>query len=74
MYQAGQIPQSCNPYSMKVKTFVYECDQFPGEYYYKVEMVPGVDRSSGSKSVVGKPSCPVWQKKERKFLGWILRD
>lgn len=26
MYQAGQIPQTCNPYSMRVKTFVYECD------------------------------------------------
>ena len=44
IYKAGGMNTSCNPFMMSVWTNTYQCDQFPGEYYYKVSLLRGIDR------------------------------
>lgn len=66
---------SCPKYTIGGQsTLLYQCTQFPGEYYYKVDILPGEDRPKNSSAVVGSSSRPVWNRKGYKFLGWMLID
>ena len=75
LHSCSNIVQQCNPYTISNQTtFLYECTQFKGEYYYKVDILPGADIANKSSLVVGSASRPVWNRRGYKFRGWVLKD
>lgn len=77
VHATSTLSTSCNPFTLGIGTFTYKCDEIEaikGEYYWKIDLLPGIDRPKGQNLKVGSPSCPIWQMKGKKFLGWELRD
>ena len=75
LHQQGNLVTTCNPYTIiGSPTFLYKCTKFPGEYYYKVDILPGADRTGNKAAVVGTAQRPVWNRKGYVFKGWVLKN